>query len=418
LLLLGGCLAGWLVALREMFYSFDPEMLLIVLAAIFGLGALVFIGYAWVRGDPAAKFLVLLTLLWGALIALLIEAADRGSDPPEALAIVAGLAYLLIPGAYLLFGQGRWLQDRRFAGGLATGLGALAALPAMAVLPAALLFTAGRGMPMGAMAPAAALPEAALERRGQLLDFRGGEEVVMEAEAPAEADESQVQAAGEAPRLRQYFPETLYWAPEVVTDESGFVSLEIPMADSITTWRLTALASSQDGRLGFTTQGIRVFQDFFVDIDLPVSLTQGDEISIPVGVFNYLPEAQEVRLVVEPEPWFELLGEAEQTLTIASNDIEVVYFPIRALDFGRRGFQVTAWGEKMSDAIRREVNVVPDGKEIRLTESDWLRESREMAVEIPPEAVPETPYLEVKIYPGVMAQVIEGLEKILRLPHG
>jgi uncharacterized protein YfaS (alpha-2-macroglobulin family) len=245
------------------------------------------------------------------------------------------------------------------------------------------------------------------------------EEVALEKEgalAPAAASDDQ--RAGEAPRLRQYFPETLYWAPEVVTDEGGFVSLEIPMADSITTWRLTALASSQDGRLGFTTHGIRVFQDFFVDIDLPVSLTQGDEISIPVGVFNYLPQAQEVRLVVEQEPWFELLGEAEQTLTIASNDIEVVYFPIRVLKFGRRGFQVTAWGSQMSDAIRREVTVVPDGKEMRLTESDWLRESREVAIEVPPEAVPETPYVEVKIYPGVMAQVVEGLEKILRLPHG
>ncbi|NIP86017.1 MAG: hypothetical protein GTO03_10820, partial [Planctomycetales bacterium] len=105
-----------------------------------------------------------------------------------------------------------------------------------------------------------------------------------------------------------------------------------------------------------------------------VSLTQGDEISIPVGVFNYLPQAQEVRLVVEPEPWFELLGQAEQTLTIASNDIDVVYFPIRVIDFGRRGFQITAWGEQMSDAIRREVQVVPDGREVRLTDSNWLRE--------------------------------------------
>jgi uncharacterized protein YfaS (alpha-2-macroglobulin family) len=166
------------------------------------------------------------------------------------------------------------------------------------------------------------------------------------------------------------------------------------------------------------THGLRVFQNFFVDIDLPVSLTQGDEISIPVGVFNYLPEAQEVRLEVEQGDWFELLGTGEQTLTIASNDIEVVYFPIRVLRFGRQGFQVTAWGETMSDAIRREVDVVPDGKEVRLTESDWLRDDTEVALDIPAEAVPEASRVEVKIYPGVLAQVVEGLEKILRLPHG
>jgi hypothetical protein len=402
LLLIGTLLACALVTT----YVFVEEALLIPLAVVFGLGVLAFVGYAWAKRDPAAKFLTLLTMAWAALFFLLVEATDRGPEPAEGLIIAALLAYVLVPGAYLLFGQVRWVEERRVSGALATGLGALSALPAMVILPAALVFTVGRGLPIGAMAPPSMLVEEAIAPTATQMP------VVLEKEAEAPGE------AGEAPRLRQYFPETLYWAPEVVTDEGGFVSLEIPMADSITTWRLTALASSQEGRLGFTTRGVRVFQDFFVDVDLPVSLTQGDEISIPVGVFNYLPEAQEVRLVVEAEPWFELLGEGEQTLTIASNDVEVVYFPIRVLKFGRRGFQVTAWGEKMSDAIRREVNVVPNGKEIRLAESDWLRDSRELEAEVPPEAVPETPHIEVKIYPGVMAQVVEGLEKILRLPHG
>jgi hypothetical protein len=413
ILLVGICLAGWLISLTEALYYLDPEEMIIPLAIVLGLTLLIFVVYAWAKHDQAARFLSLLTLAWAALLYLLILAADLGDEPEEELVIAGLVAYLLIPGAYLLFGQARWVQQRRFGGGVATAIGALSALPVALILPATLFFTVGGGMVIGS-APVMAPVSANLE--GDVLSMERAVEEGAEKEAKIHSDDEQ--ATGEAPRLRQYFPETLYWAPEVVTDERGFASLDIPMADSITTWRLTALASSQDGRLGFTTRGVRVFQDFFVDIDLPVSLTQGDEISIPVGVFNYLPEAQEVRLVVEPEPWFELLGQAEQTLTIASNDIEVVYFPIRVKKFGRQRFQVTAWGSQMSDAIRREVNVVPDGKEFRLTESDWLRESKEVAIQIPAEAVPETPYIEVKIYPGVMAQVVEGLEKILRLPHG
>ncbi len=425
LLLVGGILAcGLLTASLS-----EPEGVLIPPVIVFGLGVLAFVGYAWVKRDPAARFLALLTLAWGALLFLLIKATDQGGSPDESLLIVGLLAYLLIPGAYLLFGQARWVQERRFAGALVTGLGVLSALPTMAILPAVFLFTTTRGMPMGAVAPQALRGNGVVEE----MEFAAGLPVPIEATVVVEkaaevsppAAESEQPAEAEVPRLRQYFPETLYWAPEVVTDEGGFVSLGIPMADSITTWRLTALASSQDGRLGFATRGIRVFQDFFVDVDLPVALTQGDEISIPVGVFNYLPEPQQVRLELEPADWYTALPDQstnlpiyQSTITVASNDIEVVYFPIRVLDFGRQGFQVTAWGEKMSDAIRREVNVVPDGKEFRLTESDWLRESKEVAIAIPSEAVPETPYVEVKIYPGVMAQAVEGLEKILRLPHG
>ena len=415
ILLVGGCLAGWVLVLMESFYYFDPEVVIIPLAAVLVLTVLAYVIYAWFRRDSAARFLTTLTLAWFAVLALLVITSDRGGSPAEALILVGLLAFLLVPGAFLLFGQLRWIQGRRLAGVLSTGVGGLAAFPAMVILPSLLLSGSLGDVSMAPVPMAGDFLVEETERESMAVEPTMGAEKAVELEDP---DESAEPAGAEAPRLRQYFPETLYWAPELVTDEDGSLSLDVPMADSITTWRLTVLASSQDGRLGFNTHGLRVFQDFFVDIDLPVALTQGDEISIPVGVFNYLPEAQEVRLVVEQEPWFELLGADERTLTIASNDIDVVYFPIRVLKFGRRGFQVTAWGEEMSDAIRREVNVVPDGKEFRLTESDWLNESREVEIEIPEEAVPETPHIEVKIYPGVMAQAVEGLEKILRLPHG
>ncbi len=387
---------------------FDSEGVLLLPLGLLGLGIVALAIYAWVRRDVAAKFLVLLIVAWSALFILLTLVADRGSEPDERLAVGALLAFLLVPGAFILFGQGRWVQARRLVGGIATGVGVLSAL---LVLPigVGLSFAAG-GFP-GAGLPKTVVVE---EIKGVMKEVT---RAVEKGQPPAGAGGEEAATAA-APRLRQYFPETLYWAPEVATDDKGFVSLQIPMADNITTWRLTALASSQDGRLGYVTRGIRVFQDFFVDIDLPVALTQGDEISIPVGVFNYLPEPQQVRLVVQPEPWFELLGETERTLTIAANDIDVVYFPIRVKQFGQQGFQVTAWGQKMSDAIRRQVQVTPDGKEIRLTESDWLREDKEVAIDIPAQAVPEASRIEVKVYPGVMAQVIEGLEKILRLPHG
>lgn len=390
------------------------EVLALGLGGLFSLALLGLGGYAWRRGDEAAKFIFLLSAGWIALLGLIALVAEQGPSPDEAVAVPLLLAFVLAPGAYLLYGQKLWAEKRSTAGWLATVMGGTTAIPALLV-PFLLLETSTfGGGPM------------LMEQRGLVVaEMAMPLEAPMMAEAdwaaagePAAAEKTGASPAEEAPRLRQFFPETLYWNPEVVTDAAGQARVEIPMADSITTWRLTALASSQDGRLGFTTQGLRVFQDFFVDVDLPVALTQGDEISIPVGVFNYLPQAQEVRLVVEPEPWFELLGPAEQTLTIASNDIDVVYFPIRVTDFGRNGFQVTAWGEKMSDAVRREVRVTPNGQEVRLTESNWLRENKEIALDLPPDIVPGTAQVEVKIYTGVLAQVVEGLEKILRLPHG
>lgn len=408
-------------AVEYFFWQYDiTELIVLVFGGAAGLVLLGFVVYAWWRNDQTARYLVLLSGAWIGLGVLLFFTMGQvyTVSPPDWAAIPLLISCGLIPGAFLLYGQKLWAEGRRLPGWLPTLIGGVLTLPGL-LAPLALvtgMFLMGTDMTMGAAAP---MPQMVVEE-GLALDMAGETRgVVVEKEAAAgEPAEQQEQAGGEPPRLRQFFPETLYWNPEALTDEQGRAELEIPIADSITTWRLTALASSQDGRLGFATQGMRVFQDFFVDIDLPLSLTQDDRISIPVGVFNYLPEAQQVRLVVEPESWFELEGPAEQTLTIASNEVEVVYFPIRVVDFGRRGFQVTAWGEEMSDAIRREVRVMPNGQEVRLTESDWLRENKEIALDLPPDVVPRTPHVEVKIYTGVMAQVIEGLEKILRLPHG
>jgi hypothetical protein len=225
-------------------------------------------------------------------------------------------------------------------------------------------------------------------------------------------------ATPEPPRLREWFPETLYWNPEAVTDEDGHLVLPVPLSDSITTWRLSALANSQDGRLGGATIPLGVFQDFFVDLDLPVALTQHDEIAVPVAVYNYLPVPQTLRLEMDPAPWFELLGPPVQEITLVPVDIDVVYFRIRALEHGQQKLTVTAFGTEMSDAISRELRVEPDGKRYRDASGDWLEDGDEQVLIIPDGAIPGASRIEVKVYPGPVSHVIEGLERILRMPFG
>ena len=75
--------------------------------------------------------------------------------------------------------------------------------------------------------------------------------------------------------------------PKSSPTSDGRATITIPLADSITTWRMAMMASTTRGALGSGTSSIKVFQDFFVDLDLPVTLTQGDRVSIPVAVYNY-----------------------------------------------------------------------------------------------------------------------------------
>ncbi len=61
--------------------------------------------------------------------------------------------------------------------------------------------------------------------------------------SPEEANALASIVSGQKARLRQWFPETLLWRPQLITDDRGRYTLDIPLADSITTWRLSAQPS-------------------------------------------------------------------------------------------------------------------------------------------------------------------------------
>lgn len=249
-------------------------------------------------------------------------------------------------------------------------------------------------------------------------------EMAAPAEAPAAeavmADQTTATQGnqGQPPRLRQFFPETLFWLPELATDAAGHAQVQVPIADSITTWRITVLASDQDGNLGSAEVGMKVFQDFFVEPDLPRFLTVGDELAVPVSIFNYLDEAQTIRLDIAAGDWFTLTESPTLTFTVAANEVMAAYVPLRVTGFGTHDFQITATGNTMSDAVLRQVEVLPSGKAMAIAESGKLTATQRVALAVPVDAVPGTARVTVKVYPGVISQVIDGLEGMLQQPNG
>ena len=224
---------------------------------------------------------------------------------------------------------------------------------------------------------------------------------------------------GAAPRVRSFFPETLYVNPLLLTDAQGRAQVTIPLADSITSWRMTALASSNAGGLGSATTGIRVFQDFFVDIDVPVSLTRGDEVSVPVAVYNYLDVPQTVRLELQPSEGVEVLGRKTLEVPLAAGEVKGVSVTLKASRVGRSELTVMAHGTGLSDAVRRPIRVEPDGFAVTSTRSSMLEDgTTELVVEVPDGGIEHAGSLQLKLFPGVFAQVVDGLESMLRMPSG
>lgn len=276
---------------------------------------------------------------------------------------------------------------------------------------------AGRPGPGGGFAAPGAAPRELADAKAVGGEGKGG----FESRAKADQNRGEGEGGGAPPlRIREYFPETMLWQPALITDENGVANLAVNFADSITTWRLTASANSRGGALGAATVPLKVFQDFFVDIDLPVTLTQNDEVAFPVAVYNYLKNPQTVRLELQQESWFTLLDTAgaTRTLKLEPNEVTSVKFRIKANKNGWQPLTVKAFGTKLSDAVKRVVEVVPDGQKVERVVNDRLSGRVAQTVEIPQNAVADSSKILVRIYPGVVAQVMEGMEGMLRLPGG
>ena len=221
------------------------------------------------------------------------------------------------------------------------------------------------------------------------------------------------------PKLREYFPETLFWSPELLTDKDGKATLNFKMADNITTWKLYTIASTKDGKIGAAEKEISVFQPFFVDLDPPRFLTDGDEIFLPTQVRNYTTAKQKVDVTMTKADWFSMLSPDKQNIEVDKNSAGNAVFGFKATATIKDGKQrVTAITAKDSDAIEKPVTVRPNGQEIVRTESKLFEKSTTFDVNFPANALPETQKAELKIYPNLLAHVTESVEGLLQRPYG
>jgi uncharacterized protein YfaS (alpha-2-macroglobulin family) len=247
-----------------------------------------------------------------------------------------------------------------------------------------------------------------------------------QAGARAKAQAIDAGSAGAAPaqetHVRSYFPEALYINPEIITDRDGSASISIPIADSITTWRMAMLGSTSSGALGSASSALKVFQDFFVDLDLPVTLTQGDRVSIPVAIYNYAGERGEVALSLQRDDWFTLVDDsAEKSVTVEPGHAGSSKFTLEAKNIGR--FKLTlsarmAGAAQRRDIVVREIEVVPNGREQTLVFNGRLDSSVRHTVSFPGDSIAGASKIFVRLYPGPLSQVIEGMDSILRMPGG
>jgi len=221
------------------------------------------------------------------------------------------------------------------------------------------------------------------------------------------------------PRVREYFPETLYWAPSIVTGPGGDATVAVTLADTLTTWKLGVIASTATGEIGFSEATVEAFQPFFVEYDPPKVLTAGDQIDLPMVVRNYLPAPQQAHMDLHSGSWLAPRGATSQTVSVAAGDVATVVFPFTAAGVTPAGhLKVIARAGATGDAVDKSVVVHADGEERHTTACSLFKDTARMTVSIPDDVIAGTATTTLRVYPHLLAHVIESVESGLVRPYG
>ena len=75
-------------------------------------------------------------------------------------------------------------------------------------------------------------------------------------------------------------------------------------------------------------------------------------------------------------------------------------------------------GADRADIVVREIEVIPNGREQNLVFNGRLENTVQHELNFPATSIPDASKIFVRLYPGPLSQVIEGMDSILRMPGG
>lgn len=228
------------------------------------------------------------------------------------------------------------------------------------------------------------------------------------------------QAAPNSGPERSDFTEVLYWNPLLVTDADGQADFRFSTSDSITTFRIVAEAFDGSGGLGAGDGTFANRIPFYVEPKLPVALSAGDELELPVVVANAADAALSAGLRLDlGGDLLSLAGDADRTLDLAPGARGRAIYRLRAKDArGEAVIDLSAAAGNLADRVHRIIPIVPRGYPVAEDRAGTLEGKASCSVVLPDEADLSTLAGSLRLYPSVIATLTDGLESLLRTPGG
>lgn len=221
------------------------------------------------------------------------------------------------------------------------------------------------------------------------------------------------------PGERVDFTETLYWCAGLKTDaKTGEAWLAFDLNDSVSSFKISADAFDVAGSLGAHIQNIESVQPFYLEPKLPLEVTTGDRLQIPVSFVNGTPEAFP-EVICRWDGAVSAKGLKPFGLEAGERVRRIIDLEVgdRAADVE---LAIEAKAGEFSDRVVRKFRVVPRGFPVEISRSGMLQanSTAKLTFEIPATRVAGSLSSSIAIFPTPLANLTEALERLIQEPHG
>lgn len=235
-----------------------------------------------------------------------------------------------------------------------------------------------------------------------------------EIRAPAMMEATAIQPEIE---LRETFNHSAYWDPVIRTNSRGHARVRFRLPDTITQFKVMAVAQTQDNKFGSGDTTFTVAKDLILQPTLPRFVRYDDEFETGVIATNMTGDTGSVVIQANVSGGLTIISHTEQSIILAPGENKKIPFRYQVEQTGDASFTFTGRMGKYTDGLRVTIPVHTP----RLRESVALYNQTDTtireAITIPTDIYPELGEMVFSASSSALAGIEGGIRDLLSYRH-
>ncbi|MBX7219375.1 MAG: alpha-2-macroglobulin [Blastocatellia bacterium] len=227
--------------------------------------------------------------------------------------------------------------------------------------------------------------------------------------------------------VRNDFRSSIFWKPDLVTDANGKAVVKVKFPDTLTTWKATARAVTENTLVGSGTGTTRTKQPLIVRLQTPRFFVENDLAVVSAVINNNTDKPITVTPVIQTEG-ISITGIVSDGKIVKGEQGPVKVEPnsdgradwvVLAAKLGNANFKVTARGGQFSDGMELTIPIYEHGIEKYVAKSGKLRgDEAVIKLAVPAARKTDTTQMSVQVTPSMAVTMLDALPYLIDYPYG